>query len=158
MFFSLPGLSVNPFSGNSFVKVKSKTILIVEDNPDERQLLEALFSNINLDVYLQFAANGEEAVNYLSGLKPYQEPLSIPALILTDMRMPFRDGISLLAWIRLQPELKGIPVIVMSSTGDIAERVRAEKLGVSYYFVKPVDLNKLMFLVKATLVYLQEDK
>lgn len=152
MLFSLPRLSVNPFLEPSFVSEMSKTILIVEDNPDEQQLLEALLSVSNLDVSLQLAANGEEAVNYLSGLKPYQEPLSIPALILTDMRMPFRDGISLLAWIRLQPELKSIPVIVMSSTGDITERARVEKLGVSYYFVKPVDLNKLMFLIKATLL------
>lgn len=155
MFFSLPGLTVNPFDGEPFVKGKSKTILIVEDNPDERDLLEALFTLSNLDVSLQFAANGEEAVNYLSGLKPYQEPLSIPALILTDMRMPFRDGISLLAWIKQQPELKGIPVIMLSSSGDIIERARAEKLGVSYYFVKPINLDKLIFLVKATLVYLQ---
>jgi CheY-like chemotaxis protein len=155
MFFSLPGLTVNRFDGEPFVKVKSKTLLIVEDNPDERDLLEALFTLSNLDVSLQFAANGEEAVNYLSGLKPYQEPLSIPALILTDMRMPFRDGISLLAWIKRQPELKGIPVIMLSSSADIIERSRAEKLGVSYYFVKPMDLDKLIFLVKATLVYLQ---
>lgn len=158
MFFSLPGLSVNPFLERYFVSVRAKTLLIVEDNPDERQLLEALFSVSNLDISLEFAANGEEAINYLSAIKPYQEPGSLPALILTDMRMPFRDGISLLAWIRLQPELKGIPVIVMSSTGDIAERARVEKMGVSYYFVKPVDLNKLMFLVKATLVHLQQDK
>jgi CheY-like chemotaxis protein len=155
MFFSLPGLTVNRFDGEPFVKGKSKTLLIVEDNPDERDLLEALFTLSNLDVSLQFAANGEEAVNYLSGLKPYQEPLSIPAMILTDMRMPFRDGISLLAWIKRQPELKGIPVIMLSSSADILERARAEKLGVSYYFVKPMDLDKLIFLVKATLVYLQ---
>ncbi|MCU0517430.1 MAG: response regulator [Oscillatoria sp. Prado101] len=158
MFFSLPGLSVSPFSQKSLASGKSKTILIVEDNPDEQQLIEALFSISDLDLSLKFAANGEEAVNYLRGLKPYQDPLSLPALILTDMIMPFRDGISFLAWIRLQPELNGIPVIVISSTGNLAERARAEQLGVNYYFVKPVDLNKLIFLIKAILVYLREDK
>ena len=158
MFFSLPSLSVSPFSQKYLASGTSKTLLIVEDNPDERQLIEALFSISDLDIYLKFAANGEEAVNYLSGLKTYQNNLDIPAIILTDIIMPFRDGINLLAWIRLQPELKGIPVIAISSTGNLAERSRAEQLGVSYYFVKPVDLNQLMFLVKAILVHLREDK
>ncbi|WP_017715866.1 response regulator [Kamptonema formosum] len=158
MFFSLPGLSLNPFYDRSSVSGSYKNFLIVEDNPDERQLLEALFSISNLDMSLVFAENGEEAVNYLSRLNPYEDPLSLPALILTDLRMPLMDGLSLLAWIRQQPELKGIPVIVMSSTGDITERVRAEKLGISYYFVKPVDLNQLIFLVKAMLVHLREEQ
>ncbi len=73
----------------------------------------------------------------------------LPALILTATRMPYRDGMSLLAWIKQQPELKVIPVVMLSSTGEKRERERAEKLGVSCYLVKPPELDELIDLVEA---------
>ena len=128
-----------------------KTILIAENNPDELELLEVIFKVSNLDVSVQLTANGEEALNYLTGEKPYTDRnrYPLPALILTATRMPYRDGMSLLAWIKQQPELKAIPVIMLSSTGEKRERERAEKLGVSCYLVKPTELDELIDLVEA---------
>src|SRR4029079_15862151 len=78
----------------------------------------------------------------------------LPSLIVTDLKMPKVSGLELLAWVRQQPRLDGIPVFVLSSSDLVRDRNEATRLGATHYFVKPAGTDAYASLVKSFASYL----
>jgi CheY-like chemotaxis protein len=118
-------------------------ILLVEDREDDVLLIRRAFKKAGLDTPLHVVADGNEAIAYLSGERQYanraEHPL--PDLILLDLKMPGLDGFEILAWIRQQPGIRGIAVVVLTSSDQIRDVNRAYALGANSFLVKPIDFE-----------------
>lgn len=119
-------------------------ILHVEDNADDIMLTSLAFRKAGLAVQLEVAADGDKAIEALeASLKG-----APPACVLLDLKLPTISGLEVLSWIRQQPQLKRLPVIMLTSSllpGDINQ---AYDLGANSYLLKPSDLDSLIALAK----------
>ncbi len=113
-------------------------ILVVEDNPMNQAVSEALFEGLGLK--LNLANNGKEGVEKAKVLNP--------DLILMDIHMPEMDGIEASMHIRQISELQDIPIIILSADAFDEQKQRAFEIGIYDYLVKPLDINKLLPLLK----------
>jgi CheY-like chemotaxis protein len=125
---------------------KRRPILAAEDEESDRMIMELAFQRANLCSPLVIVRDGAEAVDYLSGKGRYADRIvhPLPALIVLDLKMPRMSGFDVLAWIALQPELKEIPAVVLSSSADESDTQKARQLGARDYFVKPHSLDTLI--------------
>jgi CheY-like chemotaxis protein len=139
----------------------SQLVLIVEDDLNDRTLLEHAFRKAAPQLQLRLAKDAFQAEDYLLGREPYgdrrEHPL--PSVLLLDLKMPRRSGLEFLAWMREQPQIGEIPVIVLSSSQESSDIDRAYELGARSYLVKSVDLRELMSVVQGlgTLVTLMRE-
>lgn len=126
------------------------TILLVEDNHNDVLLMERAFRKAALCAELQVVEVGEAAVAYLSGQEPYgdRERHPLPVLILLDLKLLGMSGFEVLAWLRAQPGLKRMPVVVLTSSKEAADINRAYELGANSYLVKPALVDALLDMVK----------
>jgi DNA-binding response OmpR family regulator len=94
--------------------------------------------------------DGEAAVFYLSGEEPYgdRDRYPLPVLILLDLKLPRKSGAEVLEWLREQPELKRLPVVVLTSSKEYADINHVYDLGANAYMVKPVAFDNLVEIVK----------
>jgi CheY-like chemotaxis protein len=133
------------------------TILLVEDDPNDILLTERAFGKANLATYasLQIVTDGDAAVAYLSGTGDYadRDRYPLPTFILLDLKLPRRSGHEILAWLRQQPELKRLPVVVLTSSKQISDINQAYDLGANSYLVKPVGLAALVQVVQSLNLY-----
>ena len=127
-----------------------ETILLVEDNPRDVLLIQRAFRKANVTVPLQVVEDGEVAVRYLSGEEPYtdRDRYPLPVLILLDLKLPRKSGAEVLAWLRQQPALKRLPVVVLTSSKEYADINHIYDLGGNAYMVKPVAFDNLVEIVK----------
>lgn len=125
-------------------------ILLVEDNPKDVLLMQRAFRKANIENPLQVVNDGEAAVLYLSGREPYSDRYRypLPLLILLDLKLPRKSGAEVLLWLRQQPELKRIPVVVLTSSKEYADVNHVYDLGANAYMVKPVSFDHLVDIVK----------
>jgi CheY-like chemotaxis protein len=131
-------------------------VLVVEDSPDDVLFIRRAFSKARLVNPLQFAEDGEQAIAYLSGTGGYADRTAhpLPMLILLDLKLPRLSGLEFLAWLRgQQPDLRRIPVVVLTSSRESSDVNRAYELGASTYLVKPVSFDGLLELVKQLGIY-----
>ena len=121
------------------------TILMADDDPDDRALTASTLKEARLINELRFVENGEELLDYLRGQGKYAPPASAPrpGLILLDLNMPRKDGRTVLKELRQDSELNTIPVIVLTTSKDDEDIYRSYDLGVSSYVVKPVTFEAL---------------
>jgi CheY-like chemotaxis protein len=126
------------------------TILLVEDNLGDVLLTQRAFRKASVLTPMQVVNNGDAAVEYLSGQGQYgdrtQYPL--PALVLLDLKLPRRSGAEVLTWLRQQPDLKRIPVVVLTASKEYIDVNQIYNLGANAYMVKPVAFNNLVELVR----------
>lgn len=127
------------------------TLLIVEDDPDALLLLQRAFHKAGLICPLRVVMDGEEAVTYLADADRGAHPL--PCLILLDLKLPRKTGLEVLEWMRSQPRLRRIPVIVVTTSDEERDRRRALELGVREYDLKPIDSRGLQRLAKKVCTY-----
>ncbi len=122
---------------------ENRTILIAEDDSDDRLLLETAFKETGLDIELVFANNGVELLKVLTakGQEHY------PRMILLDLNMPKKDGREALKELKQHPLLKKIPVIIFTTTKNEAEIARCYELGANTYVVKPDSYSELLKVV-----------
>ncbi|MFA6401199.1 MAG: response regulator [Salinivirgaceae bacterium] len=121
-----------------------KTILLVEDNPDDVELtLRALKKN-NIKNNITVVSDGAEALDYLFGTGNYSgRDLSVmPTLILLDIKLPKIDGFEVLSQIRANEVTKFLPVVILTSSKEEQDIIMGYSLGVNSYVRKPVDFNQ----------------
>ena len=116
------------------MKPDKSSILIAEDNLNDVFLLKSAFQEAAPKMRINVVGNGEELISYLSAIEAGGTPPPIPALILLDLKMPKVDGFEALEWIRHQPELKRLLVIVFSSSGESGQINRAYDLRSEFVF------------------------
>lgn len=126
-----------------------KRVLLVDDSPrDTEMALEALAQN-NLVNEVVALRDGTEALDYLYRRGEFADrPSGNPAVILLDLKMPKVDGIEVLRQIRSDPQLKMIPVVMLTSSREEQDLVRSYQLGVNAYIVKPVQFQEFVEAVK----------
>jgi CheY-like chemotaxis protein len=122
-------------------------ILVVEDNPDDRDLLARAFRRAGITMPLRFAVNGEEAVAYLEGARREANEAS-SAIILLDLKLPGRSGFEVLEWIKGHTVLRRVPVIILTSSRENVDLKRAYDLGANSYLVKPARPDDLLRMVE----------
>lgn len=125
-------------------------ILYVEDDDNDRLLLEMACSTAGVPFSLQVARDGAEAIAYLNGDGDYADRARhpFPSLVLLDLKLPRKSGFEVLEWVRDQSELKDMPIVVLSSSNRETDVKQAFDRGAIYYFVKPLSLPRLVDMVK----------
>ena len=113
---------------------------MVEDNPTDVFVIRQILLGCGLNLRVEVARNGQEALVYLEGLSG-SRPAMATALVLLDLNVPKVTGIELLQFIRTKSCLRQMPVIVVTSSNAESDRTAAERLGADGYFPKPADLN-----------------
>jgi CheY-like chemotaxis protein len=126
-----------------------KSILLVDDSPEDVELTLAALSADNLANDVVVARDGVEALDYLyrrtkfAGRAPGN-----PAVILLDLKMPKMNGLEVLRTIKADEHLKMIPVVMLTSSREEPDLMESYKLGVNAYVVKPVDFQEFLGAVK----------
>ena len=129
--------------------IELKKILLIEDNPNDIELtLEALAEH-NLANRVVVLNDGVQAMEYLNYEGPYKNrERETPAVILLDIKMPRMDGIEVLHAIKINLELKTIPVVMLTSSREEPDLKKCYDLGVNAYVVKPVNFKDFFSAVK----------
>ena len=131
------------------------TILHVEDDPNDVLLVERAMKKSGSGALLRSVGDGDKAVAYLNAEDTFskRDQYPIPDLVLLDLKMPRKTGLEVLAWIREQPHLKRLPVVVFTSSKHDQDINRAYDLGANSYLVKPVGFDALLETVKQVQLY-----
>jgi CheY-like chemotaxis protein len=126
------------------------TMLQVEDDENDRVLLKIAQQTARLLMNVVAVEDGEQAIAYLKGEGTYSNRLRspLPSLVLLDLKLPRKGGFEVLEWIRGEESLKELPVIVMSSSAQECDRMRALRTGANAYLVKPISLTSLVEMVE----------
>jgi len=127
-------------------KKRAIPIVIADDDPDDRMLIEDAFVESRFTHPFAFVEDGEELLKYLRGVAPY-ESRQKPGLVLLDLNMPRMDGRTALMHIRTDRLLRGTPVIVLTTSNSEDDIQRTYDLGVSGYVPKPNSLDGLLDVV-----------
>lgn len=132
------------------VKRPKGIVLIVEDNPDDVELMQLAFEKAKAPCALIPVTNGLEAIKYLTGEGKYtdRKQFPMPLLVLLDLNMPKMNGFEVLGWIQKHGKSTFPLVIALSYSHLESDIRRAYELGVSAYIAKPVDLDSSVSLVK----------
>jgi len=126
-------------------------ILVAEDNPHDAYFLKRAFLKAGINAPLHFVHNGQEALDYLAGSHEFTDrgAFPLPSLMLLDIKMPLIDGFQVLKWLRQQPGLLKLPVIVFTSSGEPRDVDLAHELGANGYTVKPSGSEQLFETVQS---------
>jgi CheY-like chemotaxis protein len=117
--------------------------MLVEDRQDDVILIRRAFLQARVFNPVVVVRDGEEAIAYLSGQGVYANRSlhPLPDFILLDLKMPKVDGFEVLTWIRAHPILRGLPVVVLTSSTELKDVNRAYELGANSFLVKPMDFE-----------------
>jgi CheY-like chemotaxis protein len=118
-------------------------ILVVEDQDDDAIVITRALQGAHLQCPIVRVRGGLEAMAYLSGAAPFYDQSRYPraGLVLLDIRMPGPDGFEVLRWIRHNPNLLGLPVVMLTGSEDVQDMANAYQLGANSFFVKPFDFS-----------------
>ena len=123
-------------------------ILLVEDNPGDVRLMEEAFREGKVTNSLNVVKDGVAAMAYLRGEEPF-EGAARPDLILLDLNLPRKDGREVLTEVKSDPDLKRIPVVVLTTSAAEQDVMKAYDEYVNAYITKPVDLDQFFGFVKS---------
>ncbi len=124
--------------------MEKKYILVAEDDPDDRMLLQTAFIDKVLPERLEFVENGAELISYLHNIADDETGKNYPGVILLDLNMPKKNGRVTLTEIKIHPQFKKIPVIIFTTTKNESEIKRCYELGANTYIVKPHNYDDLL--------------
>jgi len=130
--------------------MKSKCVLVAEDDENDVLFLQRAFRQAEITTPLQVAHDGQEAIDYLAGAGRYtdREQFPLPCLVMLDLKMPRKNGMETLEWIRGQEALQALPVIMFSSSLHPEEIDKAYRLGASAFLTKPSGVTERLELAK----------
>jgi CheY-like chemotaxis protein len=124
------------------------SILIAEDDADDRFLMQTALNETRSDQQIKFVENGLELLSFLDNLPEEDGEIAFPKFILLDLNMPKMDGREALKKIKASHTLRRIPVIVFSTTKNELEVKRCYELGANTYVVKPVSFDSLVTTIE----------
>ena len=130
---------------------ETSTILLVEDNPDDAELLTYAFGKAGITNPIILVDDGEKAVRYVKGDADYSDrsEFPLPALILLDLKLPRHSGFEVLQVIRSTEATRRTPVVVLTSSNQEHDIRRAYDLGANAYLVKPVGGDALTTMMNS---------
>ncbi len=130
---------------------KSITILLADDDADDRMMAADALEESRLANDVRFVEDGEELMDYLRRRGKYSDPAAAPrpGLILLDLNMPRKDGREALREIKAEPNLRTIPVIVLTTSKAEEDIYRTYDLGVNSFITKPVNFDSLVGVMRA---------
>jgi two-component system response regulator len=133
----------------------SKTILLVEDNPDDVKLTLRAFKRNNMLNPIVVARDGVEALDFLFARGAYAERAAKPppTLVILDLKLPKLDGLEVLRAIRGDERTKFIPVVILTSSKEQQDLMQGYALGANSYVRKPVDFTEFMEAVRLLGIY-----
>ena len=140
----------------------AKNILLVEDNPDDRELMKLAFAQEETPHNLIVASDGIEALNYLiledaenesTTTVDSSQITSMPALIVLDLNLPRINGIEVLRRIRAHPKTKLLPVLIISSSNEPQDLIDSYINGCNSYIRKPINFTQLQKFVREVSTY-----
>ena len=124
-------------------------ILLVEDNPNDVELILAALSENGLVNNTYVAHDGEEALDYLLRRGAHEaRPMENPKVVLLDLKLPKVDGLEVLKRIKTEPDLKTTPVVMLTSSREERDLLTSYDLGTNAYVVKPMSFKKFIEAVK----------
>ncbi len=120
--------------------------MFADDEQTDFILLRVAFEKAGLPEYLAHVADGQEAIDYLSGQVPYADRTQypFPSLLLLDLNMPRLTGFDVLRWMASRSDMQRVPVVVFSASTQAAEKAECLKLGAREFHTKPPDLPHLV--------------
>ena len=133
----------------------NKTILLVEDNPDDEELMLRVLRKHNIANEVVVARDGVEALDYLLGTGPHasRDLRQQPQVVLLDLKLPKLDGLEVLRRLRAEPQTRCLPVVILTSSREEQDRVQGYALGANSYVCKPVDFNQFTEAVRQLGIY-----
>lgn len=131
--------------------LNTAVILLAEDDEDQIVLIRRAFLEARLLNPLHVVRHGEATIAYLKGEGQYanRAEYPLPALLLLDLKMPRRNGFEVLKWVREEPSLRALRVVVLTSSEDIRDVNEAYRLGANSFLVKPVDFERFVSVIQA---------
>jgi len=136
------------------------TVLLVEDDARDAGILARAFTSLGLPGMMQTVAGLDEAIEYLAGRGDYgnRTAFPLPGLILVNLALSRRSNFKLLRWLRDQPALRRIPVVVLAAARQPVGYEQAFELGAASYLVKPVESEALQSMIKAVVSFWRLDQ
>lgn len=126
-----------------------KRILLAEDNPNDAELALCALDEHGLAAQVMVVRDGAEALDYLRRAGPFAgRQAGHPVVAFLDLKMPRVDGLSLLRQMKADPELRTIPVVMLTSSREETDLVQSYQAGVNAYVVKPVDFQEFLATVR----------
>jgi CheY-like chemotaxis protein len=127
-----------------------RTVLAAEDDESDATLLRLAFRRVEIPHPLIVVRDGQEAIDYLAGNPPYTDRVTypFPDLLLLDLKMPRLNGFDVLEWWAARPELRVLPVVVLSSSCHETDMDKARRMGAREYIVKPHGFTQLAKLMQ----------
>jgi two-component system response regulator len=135
--------------------MQTKSILLVEDNPDDEALTKRAFQKARIRNELFVARDGAEALDFIfgTGTHAHRNIKELPQLVLLDLKLPKVDGLEVLRRIRADDRTRLLPVIMLTSSAEQKDLVEGYQNGVNSYIVKPVDTGQFEECVKQLGLY-----
>ena len=124
----------------------NKMILLVEDNPDDRELALLAFKEAGILNQVITCSDGEEALEFLfaTGTHAGRDTRVMPHVILLDLKLPKVDGLEVLKRLRADPRTRQLPVVVLTTSREQKDMVESYQLGANSYVCKPVDFSQFI--------------
>jgi CheY-like chemotaxis protein len=137
------------------MNVKTKVILLVEDNPSDVGLTQRAFAKSHVTNELVVAEDGQEALDYLFGAGAHtgRNVREQPALVLLDLKLPRVDGMEVLRRIRADARTSRLPVVILTTSTEEQDVARSYDLGANSYIRKPVDFVQFIHAVEQLGLY-----
>lgn len=135
--------------------MKEKVILLVEDNPDDRDLTMRALRKNNIANEVVIAKDGVEALDYLFATGEYsgRDGKNLPQVVLLDLKLPRLDGVDVLKEIRANPLTRRLPVVILTTSAEQGDIAASYDHGASSYIRKPVDFGEFQEAVRQLGIY-----
>jgi len=140
----------------AIMKWQRFTILVVEDDPNDRFLLQRAIEVSGVSAEFRLLTCGEEAIAYLKGEGSFQDraQYQYPSILITDLKMPRGDGFSILAFLKSTPQCPIILKVVLSASGDMDDVKQAYMMGATAFMIKPLHNDELARIIRILVDFL----
>jgi CheY-like chemotaxis protein len=143
------------FDGICLVPTQRKPILVVEDDPVDREMIVQAFERAAVESPVATMVDGQEALDYLTAQSQVKDRVgpALPAVIMLDLAMPRMDGFEFLRRMKVRPDLAAIPVVVLTTSEYNGDITKSYALGANSCLVKPGDFEQLVEIARAVDLY-----